>query len=233
VDDTRRQRLWLLGSTALVIVLIVVAAIAIGGAGGGTSGTTTGTPVGIADARALFAGIPQRGTVLGDRRAPVTVTEYADLQCPYCGRSARDEWPKSVRRYVRGGRVKLDLRLLDFLGPDSTRGARLAAAAALQGKLWQFAYLVYRNQGEERSGWITDAYLRRVAAGAGLDVRRAFAQRSSPAVRVALAAAKGAAAAAGIEVTPTFLIVRAGRKPRRVRGAADLSGAVDDLLSAP
>ena len=64
MTNTRRQRLWLLGASAVVVAAIVGFAIAIGRAGGGTAGTTTGTPEGIAATRALFAGIPQRGTAL-------------------------------------------------------------------------------------------------------------------------------------------------------------------------
>ena len=231
MPEARRQRLWLLGASAVVIAVVVAGAIAIGGAGGGTAGTTTGTPEGIAATRALFAGIPQRATVLGSARAPVTLTEFADLQCPYCGKSAREELPRLVRRYVRPGRVKLVLRVLDFLGPDSTAGARIAAAASLQGRLWQFVDLVYRNQGEERAGWVTDAYLRRVAAAAGVDVRRAFADRASPAALAVLAESKAAAKAARIDSTPTFVISRPGRGAKRLVGAGDLSGPIDDLLA--
>ena len=233
MSEARRQRLWLLGATALVVALVVVAAIAIGGAGGGTAGTTTGTPEGIAATRTLFAGIPQRGVVLGDPRAPVTLTEFADLQCPYCGKSARERLPGIVRRYVRTGRAKLVFHVLDFLGQDSTAGARVAAAASLQGRLWQFVELVYRNQGEENAGWVTDAYLRRVAVAAGLDVRRAFADRGSAAARSVLAASKSAAKAAGVDSTPTFLISRPARGVKRVVGAGDLNGPIGDLLSAP
>jgi protein-disulfide isomerase len=233
MTDTRRQRLWLLGACAVVAAAIVAIAIAVAGAGPGTSGTTTGTPAGIAASRALFAGIPQRGVELGDPRAPVTVTEFADLQCPYCGASARDELPKVVRRYVRPGRVRLILRTLAFLGPDSLAGARMAAAGALQDRMWQFAYLVYRNQGEEGTGWITDAYLRRVAAAAGLDARRAFAERASVAATARLAEAKDAAKAARVSSTPTFVVARGGREVSRVTGADDLSGPIEAALRGP
>ena len=233
MEDIRRQRLWLLGASAVVAVAIVVIAIAIGRAGGGTAGTTTGTPEGIAATRALFAGIPQRGVELGARRAPVTVTEFADVQCPYCGQSARDRLPDIVRRYVRPGRVKLVFRCLAFLGRDSLAGAQMAAAAALRNRMWEFVDLVYRNQGEEGAGWVTDAYLRRVAKGAGLDVAQAFAQRRSGAALAVLSQAKAAGAAAGVRSTPTFVISRAGRAPVSVEGNTDLAGPIDDALRAP
>jgi protein-disulfide isomerase len=233
VSDTRRQRAWLLGASAVVAAAIVVFAIALGRAGSGTSGTTTGRPDGIAATRALFRGIPQRGKRLGKARAEVTVTEFADLQCPFCGESAREELPKLVRRYVRPGRAKLVFQNLAFLGSDSLDGARMAAAAALQNRLWQFVYLVYRNQGEENSGWVNDAYLRRVAAGAGVHVKRAFADRRTPLVTAMLGQAKAAAKRGRVGETPTFLISRPGRGFRRVTGSAEVSGAIDELLSAP
>ena len=233
MTETRRQRLWLLGASAVVVGAIVVIAIAIGRAGGGSAGTTMGTPEGIAATRALFAGIPQRGVELGAPHAPVTVTEYADLQCPFCGKGARERWPDVVRRFVRPGRAKLVFRNLAFLGADSLAGARMAAAAALQRRMWQFVDLVYRNQGEEGTGWITDAYLRRVAAAAGLDVRRAFAQRRSAAVLTLLSEAKAMADAAGVRATPAFQITRAGRAPVALTGDADLAGAIQDALKGP
>lgn len=233
MTEARRQRLWLLGASAVVAVAVVAFAIAIGGARGGRAGTTTGTPAGIAATRALFAGIPQRGVELGGPSARVTVTEFADLQCPFCGDSARSELPKVVARYVRTGRVRLAFRPLAFLGPDSLEAARLAAAASLQGRLWQLVDLVYRNQGGENEGWVTDAYLRRVAAGAGLDVARAFAQRDSASVTSLLADAKARAKAAGVQETPTFVVSRGGHAVRRVTGAGSLAGALAQVLARP
>ena len=228
----RRQRLWLWGASAVAVVAVFVAAYAIAGAGGGTSGTTTGPPEGVRATRALLAGIPQRGVRLGDPRAPVTVTEYADLQCPFCGKSAREELPRVVDRYVRPGRVSLVFRNLAFIGRDSLRGARVAAAAALQGRFWQFVDLVYRNQGSENDGWLNDAYLRRIAAAAGLDVPRALAARRSPAVAALLARAKAAGRAAHVSETPTFVIERGGREVRRVTEAGELLGALGDVVGA-
>lgn len=213
-----------------MVAAIAVAAIAIGGAGEDTAGTTTGKPRGRAAVGGLFAGIPQRGATLGKPGAELTVTEFADLQCPFCGESAREELPQVVTRYVRPGRVKLVFKALAFLGPDSLRGARVVAAAALQGRLWQTVDLVYRNQGEENSGWLNDAYLRRVAGAAGVDVKRAFAERGSIAVRAQLEDAKAAAAAAGVESTPTYVISRGGREVGRVTGVGDLAGAIDDAV---
>jgi protein-disulfide isomerase len=230
VPQTRRQRLWFLGASAVVAAAVVVIAIAVGGAGGDKAGTTTGKPEGDAATRALFGGIPERGLELGSPGATVTVTEFADLQCPFCGESARDEWPGVIRRYVRPGRVRMVYRPLAFLGPDSLRAARMAAAAALQDKLWSFAYLVFRNQGEENSGWVTDAYLRRVATAAGLDVARAFRDRLSPAATALLAQTKAAAKAVGVSSTPTYLVARAGRKPKLLEGEGGLAAAIDDAL---
>jgi len=117
-------------------------------------------------------------------------------------------------------------RNLAFLGPDSLRGARVVAAAALQNRLWQTVNLVYRNQGEENSGWLNDAYLRRVAAAAGLDVERAFAERRSVAVNALVEQARSAAKAAGVESTPTYVISRGGREVTRLTGAGALAGAI-------
>ncbi|MEA2349506.1 MAG: hypothetical protein QOG86_447 [Thermoleophilaceae bacterium] len=212
----------------MVVAAVVIVAIAIGRGAGVEAGTVTGRPEGIAATRALFAGIPQHGVELGSPSAAVTVTDFSDLQCPFCGQSARDELPEIVRRYVRTGRVKLVFHTLAFLGDDSRRGARMAAAAAMQDRLWQFVDLVYRNQGAENTGWVTDAYLRRVALAAGLDTRRAFSDRRSPAASGQLAKARDAARTAGVQSTPTFLVAPPGEL---VVGAGRLRGAIDHALA--
>jgi protein-disulfide isomerase len=134
-----------------------------------------------------LAGIPEHRTLLGDPKAPATLVELADLQCPFCAQFARDALPGLLREWVRPGRLRLDLRLVSVIGPDSRRAARLAGAAALQNRLWPFAELFFLNQGAENSGYVTPRFLRAVAtATPGLDVGKALAARDSASVTAQL-----------------------------------------------
>src|SRR4029450_11884418 len=113
--------------------------------------------------------IPEQSGVLGHANAPVTVTEYLDLQCPICANASRTVLPGVVDDYVRTGKVKLEARTLHFIGEDSVRAARVAAGAEQQGKLWPFLEAFYAKQGTENSGYVTDDFLREVAAEAGVN----------------------------------------------------------------
>ena len=153
----------------------------------------------------LLDGIPQDGLVLGDPDAPVTLVEFADLQCPYCARFSRTTLPAIVAEYVRPGHVRLVFRGVAFLGPDSGEALRAVLAAGLQGKLWQLAELLYEAQGRENSGWVTDELLLELGGRVdGLDVERMMAERDSDAVDLELERARAAAIQAGIEGTPSF-----------------------------
>ena len=57
--------------------------------------------------------------------------------------------PRIINEYVRPGKIRLELRLLRFIGPDSDRGANAAHMAAGSNRMWQFADLFYRNQGAD------------------------------------------------------------------------------------
>jgi protein-disulfide isomerase len=234
--ERRRRRLWQLGATVIVAAAVVIIAIAIGRAGGDDPGTVAGPPERVEETNAMFRGIPQRELELGSPRARVTVVEFADLQCPFCGEFAREVLPEVVRRYVRPGRVRLVFRTLDFIGEDSTRAARMAAAAGLQNRLWHFVELVFHNQGGENEGWVTDNYLRRIAAAAGLDVARAFRDRDGAVARGRIEGAKVEAEAAGIDRTPSFTVALPGGSPEKLDGdpgsVEEFTKALDEALAA-
>jgi protein-disulfide isomerase len=119
----------------------------------------------------LFAGVTQHRAALGSPAAPLTLTEYADLQCPYCAQWARETLPVLVRDYVRTGKLRIVFRGLAFLGSDSHKALRAAHAAGRQNHLWDVVHGLYALQGAENSGWVSDHLLDEVAERvSGLDV---------------------------------------------------------------
>jgi len=136
---------------------------------------------------------------------------FADPQCPYCRQFTLDALPGIVKEYVRTGKVKLVLFAINIIGPNSDNGLRAMYAAGIQGKLWNVADLLYKNQGAENSGWITDDLLRRIGHSVpGLDTDKMLADRFSPEVDSALTASSQQASNARINETPTFFAGRAG-----------------------
>jgi protein-disulfide isomerase len=208
----QKQRLFILGGVAaLAAVIIVVIAIATGGGDDGPEKQAGESVAGANDTAALLAGIPQRGAELGNPRAPVTLVEFGDLQCPYCKDASDDMLPAIIQDYVRDGRVKLVFRDVAFLGDDSIRGAQMAAAAGQQDKLWDFVKLFYLNQGQENSGYVTDEFLREIGSGVrGLDVDRALEDRGDPAIQRQIADAQQEWQGYGLTGTPSFVVGRTG-----------------------
>lgn len=205
--------------------MIVAAAALLAGVAIATSlfGSERGSPSGASadgarEVSSLLQGIPQSGYALGDPRAPATVVEFVDLQCPFCARLASEALPDLIRREVRSGRLRLELRVLAFIGPDSERAARFAAGAARQNKVWQFAELFFRNQGRENTGYVTDNFLRRIGAAIpGFDVARALAFAQRPEAESDLERARSEAERLRVSATPTlFFVPRAGR-PRKLQ----------------
>lgn len=220
----RRRTAFLAGGVALVALIVVVALILVSQSGDDGSDT---------DPNAAFAGIEQSSLTLGDPQAPVTVVEFADLQCPFCKDFAVDDLPGIVSDYVEPGDVKMELRLLAFIPNGSDIGREVAAGAAAQDRIWQFAEAVYANQGTESSGYMDEAFLREQAESVdGLDADEALAAIGSPDARSMGEEADSAAQSAGVDSTPTFLVrpTKGGGEPELV-SAGELRGAIDRALA--
>jgi protein-disulfide isomerase len=209
--ETRRRRAWRLAAVAGVAAVAVVIAVAVSASGG--SDQPSGPATGGAQAAALFDGIPEHDGVLGDPNAPVTLTEYVDLQCPVCAAASKQTLPTIVNDYVRTGKVKLDARTLHFIGPDSIRAAKVAAAAERQGRLWPFLEVFYANQGQENSGYVTEAFLRSVATAAGVNADAALAGADSQFAQQRLDRANADAQRLGVDATPTFSVAKGSGAP--------------------
>jgi protein-disulfide isomerase len=227
----RKRKRAQLGGVIGAAVVILVALVAISSSTGG-SGTAAGGPrLTAVQVEKLLAGIPQHGITLGRDSAPVTVSEFADLQCPFCQAYTMSESPTIVSRYVKTGKVKFVFRNLAVIGPQSTPAAQAAAAAGLQNKLWNFADVFYANQREENSGYVTTAFITRVGSEVpGLAVNQMLSERANPVVAQQLAEAQTLAKAHDVVGTPTFIVQRAGHKPVKVLGASGLQPAIDKAL---
>ncbi len=199
---------------------------------GSTSASPTTLPGAAATAQ-LFRGIPQRLNQLGDPKAPVTMIEFADLQCPFCRDYAVDALPAIVKEYVRPGKVRLVFGGIAFLGPDSETALRAVYAAGLQNRLWNFADLLYRNQGPENSGWVTDGLLRAVGESIpGLDLGALMAARQSQEVDAAIAAMQQQARNARVDSTPTFFAGKTGGTLEQVAVSSLTADAFRPTLDA-
>jgi protein-disulfide isomerase len=227
----RKRRLWQVGSALAVAAAIVAIAVAVSSSG---SSAGKATPQQAKQTSTLFSGIPQSGITLGDPKAKVTMYEFADLQCPFCKEYTNKLLAQVVTKYVRTGTVKMVWRNLTFLGPDSVTGARAAAAAGQQNKLWDFADLFYKNQGTENTGYVTDKFIQNLATQVGLDTGRLTADEGAPFVEQQLGDAQNQAQQFGVNTTPSFLIQVGNGKPQKLNYSnftlAQFSGPLDKAI---
>ena len=207
-------RTLLLGLVVALVVAGALIGVSVAGSGSSSKPSAVSVSGGLAT-NALFHGIPQSGNVLGDPKAPATLVEFGEPRCPICGAWARETLPTVVRNYVRTDKLKIVFRGISFIQPtsDSERALKTLAAAGAQGRQFQLLDLMYRNQGEEGSGWITDDLLRSLGTAVfGLDVKRMMDERSSDATQSQMReSAQAAAKVMGSHLrTPTFLAGRSG-----------------------
>jgi protein-disulfide isomerase len=182
-----------------------------------------------------YAGIPQSGNRLGDRDAPATLVEIADLQCPFCAQYSTQALPSIVRDYVSTGKLRYELRIRSFLGRDSVRAAGAAAAAADQDRMYQFVDVFFRNQGPENSDYADADFIRGIASQVdGLDVERVVSAADDPLAEPAVRRDEQFARSIGSTGTPDFYIRTGGRlTPLEPQGTSPeaYAAAIDAALA--
>jgi protein-disulfide isomerase len=161
---------------------------------------------------------PQRGLPA----APVTIVEFSDFQCPFCGRFAPtihgvlEKYPTQVRLVYRHLPIA-------SLHPNAQKAAEAAVCAQDQGKFWEMHDLLFAEQ----STLEIDA-LKEKAKRTGLDTKSFNECLDSGKSREAVRADVEAGNILGIGGTPTSFV-----NGRYVNGAvtADaLSAVIDDEL---
>ena len=154
---------------------------------------------------------PEYDHIRGPDDALVTLVEYGDFECPYCGQAET-----AIRELLasHGDDVRYVWRHLPLndVHPSAQLASEASEAAAAQGKFWEMHDLLLTHQGELKPRDLT-----RYASELGLDVdrfqeelrRREYAQRVSEDV--------ASADESGVSGTPTFFI-----NGRRHYGVYDL-----------
>ena len=142
----------------------------------------------------------------GNPAAPVRVIEYLDYQCPACVAQSRLMEGYAARFPTR---LYWEVRFYPFLNhPHAFKSAIYADCAARRGRFWEFHKRLFERQAEwgalprER----IDDHLEGLAREVGIAPEAMRACVEDPRVKEAVLEEVSAAKAAGVRVTPTFLV---------------------------
>lgn len=183
--------------------------------------------------------IDGRGPSLGQASAPVTIVEFADYQCPYCGQFFRETLPPLVAEYVKTGRVRFVYRdfPLSSLHPHALKAAEAARCAGDQQRYWEYHDALFQNQSS-----LEQKELVRRALTLKLDMTAFKRCLNSGQYSDAIKQSRAEAERVGIEGTPVFFFGKVGRGTTDVRVARVIQGAksfaefkevIEGLLATP
>ena len=159
---------------------------------------------------------PFPGAVLGNPAGSVTLVEFTDYACTYCRQSVAD-----VAALVAADpELKVVIREYPILAPESVDAARMALAAAQQGRYAQFHDAMFRL------GPPTAQAIEAAAAEAGVDLARARAAIATGVFDDQLQANAQLAAQLGISGTPGWVI--GDRALNGAVGVQELGAAIEE-----
>ncbi|HEY6909467.1 MAG TPA: thioredoxin domain-containing protein [Myxococcales bacterium] len=144
---------------------------------------------------------PGDGPAIGARRPKVTIVEWSDFQCPFCGkveptlRQILDTYKDEVRIVWRNEPLSFH--------PNAMPAAKAAMAAARQGndKFWKMHDLMFAHQGE-----LSEAKYEEWARQVGLDMAKWKADKESAEVAALIAKDSAYATQVGADGTPSFFL---------------------------
>lgn len=156
---------------------------------------------------AIFAPVSETDYIKGPEDAILTIIEYTDFFCPYCG-MAYGELETLMEKYPDDVRLVYRPLPLDSLHPTAPLAAYAAEAAGRQGNFWDMYDAIFLNQetlspltAEELTEW-----LKTTAGDMGLDVDQFTADIASEDVINKVTTAQQTMFEAGVNSTPTILV---------------------------
>ena len=220
----RRSRIWniVLGAVVAFLGIVVVAQMLPGQSP--TSTTTAGEAPGETNAEAGTTGGGDMMFVrrdaddpkaIGDIDAPVVLTEWVDLRCPFCASFSRDTLPTLIEEYVDTGKVRIEFTDVAYFGEESEFASVAAQAAADQDKYVEYLTAVFDAAPEKGHPALPREELIAFAEQVGMpDMDRFTAALDDPEIRKQAEAATLESQQLGVTAVPFF-----------VAGETALSGA--------
>lgn len=144
--------------------------------------------------------VGQRDHIQGLDTAPVTLVEYGDYECPYCGNA----YPiiKQVQKNL-GNKLRFVFRNFPItqIHPHAQHAAEAAEAAAAQNKFWEMHDYLYEHQQA-----LDDNHLEKYASKLGLDITQFNHDMTSHAYTHRVREDFLSGVRSGVNGTPTFYI---------------------------
>lgn len=144
---------------------------------------------------------------IGDLDAPIVMTEWIDLRCPYCAVFTRDTLPTVIKEYVDSGKVRIEMQDVAFFGEESLRASTAARAAAEQERYFEFIDAVYQAAPESGHPDLTSEELIKHARTAGVpDIDKFTQDMAREDLRAAVSQSTNDASSLGVTGVPFFAV---------------------------
>ena len=226
-------------STSIIIASIVVAGAVLMGFSWVKNGPSPRANEGIKTPESnndnLETSLPPLSTndkILGNPNAKITIIEYSDFQCPFCGRFHKDAGTTIKNDYVNKGLVSFVYRDFAFLGDESIKSAEAAKCADDQGKFWEYHDYLFTHQKGENQGNFADKNLKSFASELGLNTTAFNKCLDSDKYQQAVLDETSAGSQAGVEGTPKSFILKNGEVVDTIDGAEPSNSVVNKLNKA-
>jgi protein-disulfide isomerase len=136
----------------------------------------------------------------GNVNAAITLVEYGDFECPYCGRAH-----PLIKRLLKEKGKELHFVFRNFplreIHPHAYMSATAAEAAGKQGKFWEMHDLIFENQDK-----LNENYLLSLAEGLSLNLEQFAKDSKSKEVQNKIEMDFESGIRSGVNGTPTFYI---------------------------
>ena len=142
--------------------------------------------------------------VKGEPDAKVTIVEWSDFQCPFCGRVI-DTVRQIERSYGKDVRLAFKQNPLPF-HPHAPYAAKASIAAQKQGKFWEMHDKLFEANLSHQQDALAQDKVDSMARDLGLDMERFRADVSAPETQQRIQSEQSEAARLGAAGTPAFFI---------------------------